>query len=149
MMRSMLRRAVRFRYSLRMLFVLVTVCCLWLGWNASVVRARRDMLRDVESRGGRAIEGFVLEGGQPLAWLDSTNMVPASGAMCEPVLPSSESPSSIRQLLGDATVGVIYLPSSEFSNEDAQRIQAKFPEALLLPGPFGMQANYQTSTVDD
>jgi hypothetical protein len=33
-----------FRFSLRTLLILVTALCLWLGWESSVVRARRNLL---------------------------------------------------------------------------------------------------------
>jgi hypothetical protein len=34
-----------FRYSLRTLFVVVTLFCIWLGWNLHQVRQREAMLR--------------------------------------------------------------------------------------------------------
>ena len=37
-----------FRFSLRTLFVVVTVCCVWLGWQLHIVRERQAMLREFE-----------------------------------------------------------------------------------------------------
>ena len=37
-----------FRFSLRTLFVLVTVLCCWLAWESSVVRARKNLLRELK-----------------------------------------------------------------------------------------------------
>jgi hypothetical protein len=116
----------RFRFSLRMLFVLVTVICLWLGWNARTVNARRALLAEIESRGGQAICGPEVIGLR--CWSPALLFVETD----VPVSP-------IRRLLGDSVVEVIYLPSAAFSCDDGDRIQDVFPEALLLPGPFGMQ----------
>ena len=112
-----LRDCLRFR--LRTLFVLLTIGCLWLGWNVRIVNQRRDMLGDIRSRGAETIE-----------WM-------ANGGV---VVFSDSEISWTRQLLGDLNIAFVYLPSAEFSSYEAQRIQDVFPEAVLLPGPFGMQA---------
>jgi hypothetical protein len=139
MWKGAIKRCLRIRFSLRALLTLVTLCCLWLGWDASLVHARRAMLLEVESRGGRIIGGTALVNG--FASNSTPSQWPASGNVTAlTVLPDERPISWTRQLMGDHTIGVIYLPSGEFSDDDGRRIQAAFPEALLLPGPFGMQS---------
>jgi hypothetical protein len=36
------------RFGLRTLFVVVTVFCVWLGWQLHIVRVRREMLETIE-----------------------------------------------------------------------------------------------------
>jgi hypothetical protein len=138
----------RFRFGLRSLLVVVTLACVWLGWNANVVHQRRAMLADVESRGGRIIVGYALFQGSELVSADPSSWRAPRSFSSLTMLPGDQNLSWIRALLGDRTIAVIYLPSGEFADDDAQRIQAAFPEALLLPGPFGMQSMAETRTGD-
>ncbi len=39
------RRSLRFAFSLRTLFVVVTIFGVWLGWNLSIVRERNELMR--------------------------------------------------------------------------------------------------------
>jgi hypothetical protein len=41
-----------FRFSLRTLFLLVTVIACWLGWQVHVVQHRKAMLMQIEASGG-------------------------------------------------------------------------------------------------
>src|ERR1700690_2367557 len=43
------------RFSLRTLFVVVTVFGIWLGWQTNVVRERRTMRDWLEARGGGVV----------------------------------------------------------------------------------------------
>src|SRR5262249_51539192 len=40
------------RYSLRTLLVLVTVFCVWLGWQANIVQKRKAAIAELEGAGG-------------------------------------------------------------------------------------------------
>jgi len=44
-----------FRFSLRTLFVVVTVLGIWLGWNAEIVRERTAMRNTIRRSGGYII----------------------------------------------------------------------------------------------
>ncbi len=127
---EMLRQLPK-QYSLRLLFIVITLACLWLGWNAQVVGLRRETLRAVEENGGRAIGWNTM--------LDDRS--PSSAQFNSAV-------SWVRRLLGDHVVEVIYLPSSAFSAYDGERIQAVFPEAVLLPAPFGIQPMFDSFAED-
>src|SRR5262245_40780517 len=39
----------RFRFSLRTMFVALTVVAVWLGWNVSLVRQRRELLAELQA----------------------------------------------------------------------------------------------------
>ncbi len=41
-----------FRFSLRSLLLVMTLVCIWLAWESSVVRERRNLLADLQSRPG-------------------------------------------------------------------------------------------------
>jgi hypothetical protein len=47
------------RFSLRTLFVLVTVIACWLGWQVHVVQHRHAVLRQIEADGGLVFIGHV------------------------------------------------------------------------------------------
>ena len=44
----------RFRFSLRTLFVLVTLAALWIGWSFNWIRQRRDFVREGNTLGAVA-----------------------------------------------------------------------------------------------
>ena len=45
----------RLRFSLRTLFVLMTVGCVWLGWESHIVSHRQEMRRQIVLAGGRVL----------------------------------------------------------------------------------------------
>ena len=100
----------RLRFSLRTLFVVVTVVCVWLGWQVPIVRDRHGLLRWV-----RDFEGPVLTAG------------PEDDESLE--LPF------FRRLIGDRAVTFIGFPSDVVSMEEIRRIERAFPEAeVVVPG---------------
>jgi hypothetical protein len=51
------RKSRWFRFSLRTMFVLVTMVCVWLGWEVSVSRFRGKTRSLIEVCGGQAFHG--------------------------------------------------------------------------------------------
>jgi len=100
-----------FRFSLRTLFVVVTVFACALGWTYAVARRVWERERLIEEVGRNPI-GLV----STHAPSDFTD------------LPSA--PWSIR-LFGGRTVGRFILPASQYTEADRQRIQDLFPEAKV------------------
>ena len=72
-------RRLRFRFGLRSLFLLITLVCVWLGWNARVVNERREMLRDAESRGASVIGWIASDEVQVLPFEHGLAIAQASG----------------------------------------------------------------------
>jgi len=115
----------RWTYSLRTLFVVVTIICLWFGWNINPVRERKAW----RARLGPALA-------QPASSLnDSPNIARwriinnASKANAEsPIVPQSI--SCVRQLLGDEPIDFLTVSSS-----DHARARQLFPEAWIIPIP--------------
>ena len=98
-----------FRFSLRSMFVLVTMECVWLGWQASVVIGRNSLRRRAEQQGAIFC---------PWPSIGSSN---PSG---HPRL------SFIRILMGDAEVKTILFEfGSDAQAKAYQDCESKFPEA--------------------
>ena len=117
--------SLRLRFTLRTLFVLVTVLCLWLGWNAGTVHHRRQLRAQMIAR------GWIFFG-------DSADANSAGTALpiLTRMLPRSDvSPSWIRQMLGDSLVPWIGyprgVPRSE-SKRDEDLLESAFPEAQFI-----------------
>src|SRR5262249_52439536 len=111
----------RLRFSLRTLFVLVTVIACWLGWQVHVVQHRKAMLRQIEASGGYAFGNQDWGWGHPgkdhiLRWGNE-----------------DASPSAIRSLLGDIHAENIGF-DRPMTGADRQAIAA-FPEASIYAIP--------------
>jgi len=100
------------RFSLRTVFVLVTVVALWLGWELSIVRARRIAL--LELRSDPAIDVYT----------DAQIELPVESPQDAVTI------STLRILLGDEPVQIIRHPAGHPESEIA-RLKALFPEASL------------------
>jgi hypothetical protein len=97
------------RFSVRTLLVAVTICCVWLGWQVSIVHERKALRAMVIERGGlidTAIDA-------PQLWF--LNAFDAS------------EPSWFRKRLGDEFV--LYVYYSGVSEAERQRIARAFPDA--------------------
>ena len=102
------RRWFRFAFSLRTLFVVVTVFGVWLGWQRHIVQERKAIIAELERKG----------------WLFEQG-----GTQLEEAAPYLQLPI-IRKWLGDDA----YLDVKWFSDFDeipASRIERAFPEAQL------------------
>ena len=107
------RRWFRFAFSLRTLFVVVTVLCLWLGWNVQQVQERGRMA--TRMRGGVVnipAEPYVGSYDPPLVW----------------------------RLTGAKEISNVYISPTDFNEREYNRIRRLFPEAeigRLKPGYVG------------
>jgi hypothetical protein len=116
-----------FQWSLRTLFLVVTVFCCWLGWNLSWVRERERVRQDI-------------------GWRGATIRTPGFHADVNRRMPKTASPTTMPAIwtfLGAEPWGSIDLPESEFTEDDRRRIQALFPEAdvsipRIPPGGHGV-----------
>lgn len=115
----------RLRFTLRTLFVLVTVLCLWLGWNASTVHHRRQLRAQMIARGWIFFGDSADAGATGSLLPILTRMLPRSDV----------SLSWIRQMLGDSLVPWIgyprAIPRSE-SKRDENQLESAFPEAQFI-----------------
>lgn len=115
-----------FRFSLRTMFVVATLVCLWLGWELSVVRQRRALRQELA---GNAAFNFVTADAMAVQVM----VAPMGG------VPVASVPR-VRRWLGDEAIDQIwYLRHYEgFSESALKRIEATFPEAEVyesLPEP--------------
>lgn len=109
-----------FTFSLRTLFILVTVFCVWLGWELNIVRQRSQARRDFEGK------------------FDFTT-AEAYAAMYAGTPPDSVATISWpRRLLGDEAVQQVwYRPwSGGPTQEDITRVGEVFPEAMVSEIPM-------------
>jgi hypothetical protein len=114
-----------FNFSLRMLFVVMTLICCYLGWQSSIVRKRQALLRE--------IKGSVAY--QVIPALEYANRLPPGG----PIARVATIPT-LRSLLGDQAVQVIWIHpyTQDYSKIQRDRLAKTFPEAELqevLPEP--------------
>ena len=104
-----------FQFSLRTLFVVVTIFAIWLGWGLNWARERErtlDALRATPSSHARTI---ITEPQQQSAVIK----------------PWRRLPLTLRILRSEA-VGVIYLSQAYYSQGDREYLESLFPEATIL-----------------
>ncbi|MDX1947532.1 MAG: Hint domain-containing protein [Pirellulaceae bacterium] len=111
------------RFNLRTLLVGLTLLCCWLGWETSIVRSRRALLREIA---GNAAFRVVLA-------RDWARYFPAGSPAAEPTRVFI-----LRQWLGDEAVQSIeYSPHYPgYSERLRQRLARSFPEADMHEGPL-------------
>jgi hypothetical protein len=106
------------RFSLRTMFVVLTVFCIWLGWESSVVRQRQAVLKELK--------------GNPAFQFTSAHewakRFPAGSAV-----PSIAKVPLLRGWLGDEAIQEIWFMRhlQGFSELELQRLTRVFPEAQL------------------
>ena len=115
------RRWFRFAFSLRMLFVVMTMFGCWLGWQLAIVRHRVAEIQRMKSSGGKVLSSVPFY---------------ASSMFSRWPLDHFETPniSRFRRLLGDRPVGAIQLPSIDLDESECQSIRKTFPELKELSG---------------
>jgi hypothetical protein len=119
-----------FRFSLRTLFVLVTVLCLWLAYQMSFVHQRKRLLSRLDS---------VVPGRYPTYETAIRNGEPCV-LVGEVVTPSECQLSWIRKAFGDKLVPVIFLPKS-ISADEVKEFRTAFPESIVSQMPDEITAS--------
>ena len=114
------------RFSLRTMFVVVTLLCCWLGWESNIVRQRQSLLKELTTKA----EFQVTKAGEWMSY-PPVGTTPAPRA----------SVSLVRRLLGDEAVQEIgYSTHSQPPSEaDRSRIARVFPEARIYEIPILME----------
>jgi hypothetical protein len=106
-----------FRFSLRTLLIVVTALCVWLAWESSVVRERRELRRELTN------SRFEFQTAAEWAKWQSPAAEPTARV------------SLIRRLLGDEAIQKIwYVPHYQEPDETKEllaRLKRVFPEAEL------------------
>jgi hypothetical protein len=113
-----------FNFSLRTMFVLVTLLSCWLAWETSVVRHRKAVLDGLKTNG--AIRFTTAK-----AWEER---YPGGSPLGRPARISL-----VRQWLGDEAIQEIQYQSwfyVEFVKVDLAEVKRAFPEAELREGPL-------------
>ena len=93
----------RFQFRLRTVFVVVTLLAVWMGWQAHIVRHRKEMLDWMIARQWAVVE---------------------LGPDQSPSLPWH------RRLMGDRELSIV-IPDHG-THENQQEVQAAFPKARIL-----------------
>jgi hypothetical protein len=107
-----------FRFSLRTIFVVITLCAIWIGWQASIVRERKNLRAALISAAGSEYNAF------NRAWNDN---IVSSG------IPNYKL-SWFRIFLGDTTTRMICLPPT-ITPEQVAEYKRHFPEAFISISP--------------
>ena len=105
-------------FSLRTMFIVVTLLCSWLGCESSVVRQRRAALQDLRNR--------------PSIQITTARQSADNFPRGVPASPRA-SVSIVRRLLGDEAIYEIGISShyQSLSEEDRNRLARIFPEARI------------------
>ena len=108
-----------FSFSLRTMFVVMTVLCCWLAWESNVVRQRKIVLKDLSTKPG-------IEVTTAAAWKERI------GRSLSPLEPPAQI-SLVRRSLGDEAIQEIgYIADfDEPSPAELGRLARIFPEAKL------------------
>jgi hypothetical protein len=113
-------RKHRFRYNLRTLMLVVTLLCLWLGWEFNAIQERRAIVEWTVAN-----DGLVYNGGSHIGFFDGSfstlTFTPASMPFW-------------RRWMGDVAALEITLPASATAR-DHRRAQRAFPEARVYMFP--------------
>jgi hypothetical protein len=112
-----------FSFSLRTMFVLVTVLCVWLGWNVRIVQERKAILAELRQAVGEGNVDFVsleswdakIETSADASWQSHWAHLRVS---------------KIRRLLGDESCAILDF-TLPVDTRLVERIEAALPEAKL------------------
>jgi hypothetical protein len=110
-----------FQISLKLLLVIVTLICLWLGYHAQAVRERKAMRAWIIEQGGFH-DTYVLDGVDPPGYVPPDWYVRKVAKF-----------PRVRLWFGDDAVCYINLIRTEATWEQRQRIARMFPEAWVVP----------------
>jgi hypothetical protein len=110
-----------FQWSLRTLFVVVTVFGCWLGWNINILRQRAQMRERIDANRSEA---------NPVRFVSTDEFNKWNPGEQWEV--SQRLPLTLR-LLGAEPVALIYLPEEHFSQSEIEQVERLFPEALVIP----------------
>jgi hypothetical protein len=123
-----------FRFSLRTLFVLVTLFAVWLAWQLNLIHQRNAMHRWIEAHGGSAATGS-------LGKSFRDEIIQAVGP--DPDFIRQFAPETrtgtipwFKTILGDHAVAYIVIPRVFDPGHVYKRAQVLFPEALIIPVPL-------------
>ena len=116
------RRYLRFVFSLRTMFVVVTIFGVWLGWELRIVHERKYILRQLEQNFPGSFQLISLEATEA----DTSRVVMGAYGDYEFMRVSR-----IRRFLGDESYARIALPPS-LEPQFIERAEHAFPEAALV-----------------
>jgi hypothetical protein len=98
------------RFSIRTMLIAVTIFCLWVGWQVSIVRERKSLVGLVSQRQYVTLN-FWPDPNVDLSWL--------------------------RRLLGDQLLhATIFVPDGSLSDQERRDIERALPEARIAFGKF-------------
>ena len=124
-----------FRWSLRTLFVAVTVLCVWLGWQVNVVQQRRAMANRIRAEGGSVV--LVVVSGETANGLEISKLDGVAPNPGDQLLSSVGYFLRVRQWwLGDFPATYVELPVGS-TDLQVQRATSVFPEAEVRIRPAG------------
>jgi hypothetical protein len=113
---------MKLRFSLRMLFAVVTIVAIASGWPAHEA-------------------GIVQERNAVRLWIKQ------HGGTCNSSSSSAEGPSFIRRWFGDESVGTVFW-TGDLSDDNIKRIQATFPGVVIINSHSDFRLSEPTAKSD-
>ncbi len=119
-----------FNYSLRTLFVVVTVLCVWLGWNVNIVQQRRAARTRSKPHSIDAVEWAHATTARDREHIDPRIVGIAKSKWCRKQADPTAGPhiSAIRRWLGDEPIGFVAV----WNDSDFPSVRALYPEAMTV-----------------
>jgi len=119
-----------FRFSLRTLFVVVTVFAVWLGWNVNIVQQRRAARTRSKPHSIGVVEWAHATTAQDREYIDPRIAAIAKSKGCRKRADPTAGPhiAAIRRWLGDEPIGLVAV----WNESDFPSVSALFPEAMTL-----------------
>jgi hypothetical protein len=123
----MLPRRSWFRFSLRGLFVVLSVFAVWLGWELAFIRQRQSIRKEFEARGA-----YFRVAAEYLAEIKSVRLMPGTVPIsAETEEHFKETIPIWRRWLGDKTFDHVGLPH-DATEEDFARVRTLYRESEVV-----------------
>ena len=131
----------RWTFTLRTMFVVVTVLCCWLAWNVNAVQKRKHLIDWASFHGVVLNRDFTWDGLSPAMRARKKALNPQPVAITRRMPKVGDISWFRRGFLNDQAVTSISIPYVWRNEAEAHQIDASFPEAKIIVSMQGAPRN--------